>query len=162
MFLYVNTDGGCIDNTVKPPGLASAAYVARAADISCAYLGSRSALFNGTNNDAEYQGILLALEDLPLYEDVEGVQIRCDSELIVYQITGRFRCKDERMREYLQRVKALMAALPFHCAVKHIKREGNREADWLCTHAFYRGAKTDRLAKMPPKVPRERLKKEAA
>lgn len=162
MFVYVNTDGGCIDNTVKPPGLASASYVAKAADLACTYLGSRSDTFNGTNNDAEYRGILLALEDLPLYPDVEGVQIRCDSELIVSQISGVFRCKDPKMKEYLQKVKRLIDELPYPCSIKHIRRDANQEADWLCTCALYRGPKTDRLAEIPTKVSRDRLKKEAA
>lgn len=162
MFVYINTDGGCINNVVKPPGLASYSYVARAADPGSTYLGSRSDTFNGTNNDAEYKGLLLALEDLPFYDDVDGVQIRCDSELIVSQVAGTFRCKDSRMKEYLEEVKKRIQRLPYHCSIKHIGRASNQEADWLCTCALYRGPKTDRLAVMPTKISRDRLRKEAA
>lgn len=159
MFLYVNTDGGCIDNTQDPPGLASCAYVIRGEDS--AYLGSRSDTFQGTNNDAEYKGVLLALGDLHHYDKAEGAQIRCDSELVVNQILGNYRCKDPRMKVYLQRVRKLLEDIPFHCSFKCIKRKANGEADWLCTNALYRGPKTDRLSPLPIKVTRDRLKKEA-
>lgn len=162
MFLYINTDGGCIDNTSNPPGLASASYVARAANKACTYMGGRSTTFNGTNNDAEYRAVLLALEDLAEWDGVEGVQIRCDSQLVISQITGAAKAKNVRIREYVNRVRRLLDSLPFHCAFKLIPREQNQEADWLCTHALFRGPKTDRMTEMPPKVSRERLKKEAA
>ena len=160
MFLYVNTDGGCLDNTIKPPGLASAAYVARGADGI--YLGSRSEIFKGTNNDAEYRGLLLALKDLPSYSGVEGVHIRCDSKLIVYQIGGEFRSKDERMKAYQKEVLDLINKLPYHCSITLIGRESNKEADWLCTHAMYMGPKLEQFAEMPEKTSRNRLKKETA
>ena len=158
MFVYVNTDGGCIDNRLDPPGLASAAYIIRAADHDATYIGSRSITFNGTNNDAEYRGLLLALEDLKLYPDVEGAQIRCDSELIVNQVIGIYRCRDRKMREYRRLVLEALQALPFHCHLKHIERAANHEADWLCTHALYLGPKTDHLSEVPKRITRSRLK----
>ena len=159
MFVYINTDGGCIDNRLDTPGLASAAYVVRAADDKSTYLGSRSITFDGTNNDAEYRGLLLALSDLELYHDIEGVQFRCDSELVVRQVLGVYRCRARKMAEYVQRVKAAIENLPYHCSIKHIRRVANHEADWLCTHALYCGPKTDHVSEIPPRLTRSRLKR---
>jgi ribonuclease HI len=156
VFVYINVDGGCINDSRF--GLASAAYVARRADKS-AYLGSRSITFEGTNNDAEYRGLLLALDDLKLYTDIEGVQFRCDSELVVRQVLGVYRCKDSRMVDYVRRVREAMNDAPYHCSIKHVARAANHEADWLCTHALYRGPKTDHLSAIPSRIKRSLLKK---
>jgi ribonuclease HI len=157
MFVYINTDGRCIDN--RTLGLASAAYVIRVADGKSTYLGSRSITFNGTNNDAEYRGLLLALDDLKLYPDIEGVQFRCDSQLIVRQVTDVYHCNNNRMAEYLRLVKEAMSNLSYHCSIKHVGRASNYEADWLCTHALYCGPKTDHLSTIPTRINRQHLKR---
>lgn len=65
-----------------------------------------------TNNEAEYATLIAALEALrqrfPRPADIH-LEIRGDSQLVINQITGTWKAKDERMREYKERALALLA-----------------------------------------------------
>ena len=63
-----------------------------------------------TNNEAEYAGIIAALE-LARNERLAGVRIRSDSQLCVNQITGAWQIKEERLRPLRDRAVRLLAEL---------------------------------------------------
>jgi ribonuclease HI len=87
-----------------------------------------------TNNVAEYTGLIQALakaRELGLTE----VLVRSDSELLVKQMTGQYRVKNEQLRELFLKAKELAEALG---AVRyvHVYREQNAEADRLANLAM--------------------------
>lgn len=162
MKLVINTDGGgqAGDNV---GGDAAAAYVVQTADG--VYLGSRSIRLLGTNNDAEYNGVLLALNDLrsgeivPI-EDIESVTFIADSQLIVYHITGRWKCKHERLKMHRDKIRAIVKEFAFPIEFTWKRREFNMNADCLCTHAMAYGPKlifTDPIPKRPAKVQAQKV-----
>ena len=63
--------------------------------------------------------------------DCSRMIIHSDSELMVRQLTGRYRVRDSGLKPHHARALQLMKSLPFPCSVKHIPREQNREADRL-------------------------------
>jgi ribonuclease HI len=61
-----------------------------------------------TNNVAEYNAMLLALR---LAKGLKASRLSCyaDSELLVFQMTGRYRVKDARLKVLSEKVKSLAA-----------------------------------------------------
>ena len=62
--------------------------------------------FPATNNEAEYETLL---EGMAMVQRVGGKSIKLfsDSRLVVGQVKGEFKVKDERMRGYLSQVKIM-------------------------------------------------------
>jgi ribonuclease HI len=90
------------------------------------YLGPR-----GTNNIAEYQGLLLALRIAEGME-VTHLRIRSDSKLIVEQVLGNWRVKQPHLRPLRDEARKL--AMKFQSVqIKHVPRAQNKRADALCT-----------------------------
>jgi ribonuclease HI len=88
----------------------------------------------GTNNEAEYQALTAALEEA-LSLGAKAVKVHLDSELLVRQINGQYRVKNDRLRKYYHQAQDLLSR--FHeYAIIHIPREQNREADRLANEAI--------------------------
>ena len=62
--------------------------------------------FPATNNEAEYEGILMGLR-LGKALRVKNFLIRNDSKLVIGQIKGEYEAKEERMQKYLKLTKNL-------------------------------------------------------
>jgi ribonuclease HI len=95
-----------------------------------------------TNNRAEYQALITLLErmrDFPCDELI----IHSDSELMVRQLTGRYKVKDAGLKECHRRAAALLAAQTCKTALKHVPREKNRDADRLANLAIDSRAKLE-------------------
>ncbi len=122
------TDGGSRGN----PGPAAYAYVIKRPgqpDIEeMAYLGQT------TNNIAEYTGLVKALEHAKEL-GAKKLLVNSDSELMVKQMNGQYKVKNEGLRRlYLQ---AVALRKKFDAAtIKHIYREENSQADALCNKAM--------------------------
>ncbi|XP_030950110.1 uncharacterized protein LOC115974023 [Quercus lobata] len=89
--------------------------------------------FSATNNEAEYEALL---EGMGMIRKLGGksVDMFSNSRLIVGQINGDMEAKDERMQEYLVRVKHLQSQFHHFC-LTHVPRSGNTHADSLATLA---------------------------
>ncbi|MCX5907803.1 MAG: ribonuclease HI family protein [Deltaproteobacteria bacterium] len=86
-------------------------------------------LGKATNNVAEYKALIMALEKA-LALGLTRVGIYMDSELVVRQLTGRYKVRDEHL-QVLHR-QALKTLERFAClAITHIPREKNHRADRL-------------------------------
>ena len=87
-----------------------------------------------TNNVAEYRALIAALEKA-LKLGAKEVEIRSDSELMVRQISGRYKVKSEGLKPLCLAAGKLLAKFN---AVKitHIPREQNAEADELANLAI--------------------------
>ena len=86
-----------------------------------------------TNNEAEYLAIISALRHFGA--DRDELIVYSDSRLVVSQVSGAYKTKDERMRQ-LKR-EALRAKKPGH-EIRWIPRERNVVGHRLETHVFER------------------------
>jgi len=86
-----------------------------------------------TNNVAEYMALIYGLEEA-LYLRAKNVDCFLDSQLLVRQLEGTYKVKDEKLRLFYSQVnhlKSLFKRVNFN----HIKREENKEADILAKKA---------------------------
>ena len=87
-----------------------------------------------TNNQAEYRAVIAALEEA-IKLGVQQVEIKMDSELVVRQVAGRYRVKNEALKPLFGRVKKLLDSLEGF-SIRHIPRWQNQEADRLANSAL--------------------------
>ena len=101
----LSTDGGSRGN----PGPAAYGYVLEAEDGTV--LDARGeAIGTATNNVAEYRGLLAGLESA-LERGVDEVEVVSDSELLVKQMRGEYKVKNETLRELVDDAEALARRL---------------------------------------------------
>ena len=82
-----------------------------------------------TNNVAEYNGLLAALQ-WAIEHQQRRVQIRADSELLVKQMRGEYKVKNAGLQPLHARARLLAAQLD-QVKFEHVRREFNKEADRL-------------------------------
>jgi ribonuclease HI len=92
-----------------------------------------------TNNFAEYQGLIGALE-YALQHGHKAIRVISDSELLVRQIKGIYKVKNPTLRDRHARALELIAKLEWF-SIDHALREHNREADHLANQAMDRGTR---------------------
>ena len=123
------TDGGARGN----PGPAAYGYVLEAEDGTVlAAHGERIGV--ATNNVAEYRGLIGGLEkaiELALGE----IEVISDSELLVKQMTGEYRVKNEALRE-LSLQASRLARQVGNVSYRAVRREHNELADRLVNEAL--------------------------
>ncbi len=100
--------------------------------------GNTLASINGyigkaTNNIAEYTALIVCLEKAIRLKRINctKITIHSDSELLVRQMNGQYRVKNEGIKEIFERVHRVLSKAAFKYEIKHIKREQNRDADLL-------------------------------
>jgi ribonuclease HI len=129
----IYTDGGARGN----PGPAAFAYVitrAGARDVEAnGYLGKT------TNNIAEYTALVRALEHAQKL-DGKRLVIHSDSELMIKQMRGEYKVKNEGLRPLYEEAQELSGAFE-SVQFRHVPREQNRRADKLCNDALDRAQK---------------------
>lgn len=97
---------------------------------------SSRALGRTTNNQAEYQGAIAALE-AALGLGASELELRMDSELVVRQLSGRYKVRNPGLLPLYKRVLALRSR--FHrVQLTHVPRTQNRVADRLANEALDR------------------------
>lgn len=131
--LVVNTDGGARGN----PGPAGWGAVVQTADGS-PVAELQGAIPHATNNVAEYQGLLAALRWCQEY-GASRVEVRSDSLLLVQQMRGTYKVKNEGLRPLHAQARLIAHAIG-RVTFEHVRREQNREADRLANEAMDRAA----------------------
>jgi ribonuclease HI len=91
-------------------------------------------LGQATNNVAEYTALTTALEKAVAL-NAQEVQLFTDSELIVKQIKGEYRVKNEGLKPLYQKAKGLIQQLGSF-TITHVPREKNKEADRLANRGI--------------------------
>lgn len=91
-------------------------------------------LGHATNNVAEYEALLLGLETA-LSLGRKKLRIQSDSELLVRQLNGIYRVKDEKLKRLFQRAKTFLRELDGYHII-HVPREQNQLADRLANEAI--------------------------
>jgi ribonuclease HI len=131
--LVIRSDGAARGN----PGPAGAGWVieteqGKLVDEGCAYLGVL------TNNQAEYEAVLRALAAAGPGSDTDLV-IYSDSELVVRQLNGVYRVRDEGLKDrFIAVAQALRRAGA--AEIRHVPRAENARADALANQAIDRHA----------------------
>ena len=131
-YLIAHSDGGARGN----PGPAAYGVVIqdqsghKIAQLS-EYLGRQ------TNNVAEYQGLIAALE-YALQHGPKALKLVSDSELLVRQIKGIYKVKNATLLDLHGRAKELIAQLDWF-SIGHALREHNTDADRLANQAMDKG-----------------------
>jgi ribonuclease HI len=131
-YLIAHSDGGARGN----PGPAGYGVVIQ--DQSGSKIASLSEyLGHQTNNFAEYQGLIGALE-YALQHGPKALKLISDSELLVRQIKGIYKVKNPTLRDLHARAQELIAQLDWF-SIGHALREHNQEADRLANEAMDKG-----------------------
>jgi ribonuclease HI len=89
----------------------------------------QGALGIATNNVAEYNGLLAALQ-WAIDHNERRVHIRADSELLVKQMRGEYKVRNAGLQPLYVRARLLAAELDV-VKFEHVRREFNKEADRL-------------------------------
>src|SRR5882672_8274604 len=131
-YLVAHSDGGARGN----PGPAGYGVViqdesGRKVATLSEYLGRQ------TNNFAEYQGLIAALE-YALQHGPKALKVISDSELLVRQINGIYKVKNPTLKDLHARAKELISQLDWF-SIGHALRGHNQDADRLANEAMDRG-----------------------
>ncbi|HMV37101.1 MAG TPA: ribonuclease HI family protein, partial [Turneriella sp.] len=86
-----------------------------------------------TNNEAEYYGIIRALEKC-LELGLTGVVLHSDSELVIRQLRGEYKVKNENLKPLFEQASSL--AQRVKPVLVHVRREKNQIADYLANLAL--------------------------
>jgi len=90
-----------------------------------------------TNNEAEYRAAIAGLE-AALALGAREVHLMMDSELVVRQLSGRYKVRNPALRRLFGRVRDLQWRFASFSA-DSIPREQNKRADRLANEALDRG-----------------------
>ncbi|CAH9094694.1 unnamed protein product [Cuscuta europaea] len=85
--------------------------------------------FKVSNNEAKYEALLCGLR-LAANMKARQIHVKCDSKLVVGQISGEYEAKEGRMKQYKEAAKELLKVFEAH-SLTQILRAQNSEADIL-------------------------------
>jgi ribonuclease H / adenosylcobalamin/alpha-ribazole phosphatase len=125
----LSTDGGARGN----PGPAAYGYVLEA-DDGTVLAAHGETIGTATNNVAEYRALVAGLEKAHELQ-VDEVEVVSDSELLVKQMRGEYKVKNEALRE-LSIQAARLARQIGNVSYTAVRREHNELADRLVNEAL--------------------------
>ena len=127
--ITIFTDGGSRGN----PGPAAGAYVL-IDDFGMTVAGKGVFLGKTTNNVAEYTGMLEGIEAARTMGYKE-LKLFSDSDLMVKQITGQYRVKNQNLKVIHTKIMKLLCGFD-KWQITHVYRENNKDADKLANDAM--------------------------
>ncbi len=125
----LSTDGGARGN----PGPAAYGYVLEA-DDGTVLAAHGEAIGVATNNVAEYRALIAGLEKA-VEVGVDELEVVSDSELLVKQMRGEYRVKNEALRELSVEASKLVRRIG-RVRWTAVRREHNELADRLVNEAL--------------------------
>ncbi len=134
MEISVYTDGGSRGN----PGPAGFGLVIHDEQRRIIYQQS-TFLGHQTNNEAEYSGLIAALEWIANNHqklNIKAVTFYSDSELLVRQLTGIYKVKSSNIKPLYAIAKNLLEQINLPYKFHHLYRESNSLADRLANQAM--------------------------
>lgn len=134
--ITIHFDGACEYNPANgkrnPGGIATYGWLIQENGQTLAYgLGEIVRGEGATNNRAEYEALIRGLQaakDMKLTPD----EIRGDSQLVVYQVSGFWRVNSPHLQELCTQARSLLGKLK----IAWVPREQNEEADKLSKQAY--------------------------
>jgi len=128
--VVIEIDGGARGN----PGPAAAGVVIKdAADGQVIFAGGFY-IGRATNNVAEYAGLIRGLTKAAQLK-AKSVAVRSDSQLMVYQINGLYRVKNEGLKPLFEQARQLARQFG-KFTIEHVPREENEMPDRLVNKAL--------------------------
>jgi len=125
MKLTTYSDGGSRGN----PGAAAYAFLLCDQDGKVIKKGTRY-LGRMTNNEAEYDTLIAALDDVSQRVEAAGkrpadftLEVRGDSSLVLRQVRGEWKAKEERMRRRRDMARSLLARFGGYRLVEQPREE---------------------------------------
>lgn len=91
---------------------------------------------HATNNVAEYRAVLEGVK-IARELGVRELTVRLDSELVMKQLTGKYRIKNKDLEALAREVSLVIAGFA-RCSFEHVPRGDNRDADRLANEALNR------------------------
>ncbi|MEO0068496.1 MAG: ribonuclease HI family protein [candidate division WOR-3 bacterium] len=88
-----------------------------------------------TNNQAEYEALITALNEIRLIGRHNYV-IHTDSELLYNQLQGRYKVRNQQLKELHAQAKRLLSLLP-NVTIRLVPRTENRLSDRLAKSASH-------------------------
>ena len=143
--IYLNTDGGSRGN----PGPAGCGAVI--SDEQNKVLKKVSKFLGvATNNEAEYQAVILGLETLKKMYGVDKLKeveivVRMDSELVCKQLNGEYQMKEEKLVPFFMKIWNMKVKDIPNVKFTYVPREQNSIADGLANEAMDGSLKQDGL-----------------
>src|SRR5262249_374686 len=149
-YLLAHTDGGARGNP-GPAGYGVVIHDSSGKKVAALseYLGRQ------TNNFAEYQALIAALE-YAVEHGPKAIKVISDSELMVRQIKGIYKVKDPTLRDLHGRASQLIRQLDWF-EIDHVLRGNNREADEMANAAMDKGSGTTPF-RAPQPAPKQEFK----
>lgn len=126
------TDGGSRGN----PGPAAAGVVCYSSTDEVVFAKGKY-LGVTTNNEAEYKALVLGLE-VCLEKKLTSVEVYMDSELVVKQVLGLYKVKNENLQTFHKKVLELKKQFTL-LTFTHVRREKNKMADSLVNQTLDSG-----------------------
>jgi len=115
------------------PGLAGAGAVIYTNDEEV-WSGSYFVGTQSTNNEAEYAGLILGLKKASEM-NIQHLVVKGDSQLIIYQMLGKYKCNSLNLLPLYQAAKKLEGDFE-RVDYKHVLRNLNHRADELSNIAI--------------------------
>ena len=131
--LIAHTDGGARGNP-GPAGYGVVIHDEQGQKVA----GLSKYLGHQTNNFAEYQALIAALE-YAVEHGPKALKVISDSELLVRQMKGIYKVKEPTLRDLHARASELARKLDWF-QVEHVLRGHNKEADELANQAMDKGS----------------------
>lgn len=136
--IYIYADGGARGN----PGPAAIGVLIKNESGQTLTTISRT-IGKTTNNMAEYQAVVAALEFLKSYPTIKPsnnltIHFFLDSKLVVNQLNGYFKVKNSFLRDFILKIRTLEQEVGGNVTYKLIPREENLRADRLVNKALDR------------------------
>lgn len=136
MNLTIYTDGGSLNN----PGQAASACVIYKDGVLAQQKAKRLGI--ATNNEAEYNAMIMALETVKSMQQEgdrpERITVYSDSALMVNQLKGLFKVTKGHIREFILRIRILEQEVGVPITYIHVLRDKNQLADSLVKKALGR------------------------
>jgi formyltetrahydrofolate-dependent phosphoribosylglycinamide formyltransferase len=139
--ITIFTDGGSRGN----PGPAAGAFVLF--DENNRQIGGKAVFIpHATNNVAEYTGLLTGLEEA-FSLGAKAVKVFSDSELMVKQINGEYKVKNDALRDLFTECFDWLTKFK-SWQITHVRREKNTHADKLVNKALDAGCDVEEKPKV--------------
>ena len=130
--ILVYTDGGARGN--PGPAAIGAVFYLPEGEVNKQIGELKQYIGENTNNYAEYMALITALEKV--YElGYKKVFCHLDSELVVKQLNGQYKIREETLKPLAAKVFALREKFE-QVTFQHVRREQNKEADRLVNEAL--------------------------
>jgi ribonuclease HI len=130
--LIIYCDGGARGN--PGPAAIGAVVLDPATDPPTTLAAVSETIGIATNNVAEYRALIAGLEAaLPF--GARAVEVRADSQLLVYQMQGRYKVKHANLKPLFEQARALVRRYE-RVTFEHVRREFNTVADALVNAAL--------------------------